>query len=111
MGTNHRLELFARLRGMPMKRPLRYYMAKNIFITTSGFYSDPGILCSLAEVGADNILFAVDHPYEEIAPATNWFDALQINYNDKLKIGRTNAIRLLKLNLPLEPEEQTSAHA
>ncbi|KAK9900868.1 amidohydrolase family protein [Cystobasidium minutum MCA 4210] len=100
--TNHRLELFARQRGMPMKHSLRHYLAKNIFITTSGFYSDPGMTAALVEIGADNILFAVDQPYEETAPATNWFDALQLNNNDKLKIGRANAIKLFKLKLPLD---------
>ncbi|KAL8291380.1 hypothetical protein RQP46_002358 [Phenoliferia psychrophenolica] len=99
--TNHRLELFARLRGMPMKHDLRHYLAKNIFITTSGFYSTPGLALALNEVGADNILFAIDHPYEEMEPATTWFDALQLNNNDKAKIGRTNAIKLLKLKLSL----------
>ncbi|KAK4697788.1 indoleamine 2,3-dioxygenase, partial [Phenoliferia sp. Uapishka_3] len=97
--TNHRLESFARLRGMPMQHDLRHYLAKNIFITTSGFYSDPGMALAMTEVGADNILFAIDHPYEEMEPATTWFDALQMNNNDKQKIGRGNAIRLLKLKL------------
>ncbi|KAL8279869.1 hypothetical protein RQP46_007719 [Phenoliferia psychrophenolica] len=99
--TNHRLELFARLRGMPMEHDMRHCLAKNIFITTSGFYSTPGLALALSEVGADNILFAIDHPYEEMDPATTWFDALQLNNNDKAKIGRTNAIRLLKPKLSL----------
>lgn len=43
-------------------------------------------------------------PYEETEPATNWFDALQLNDNDKRKIGRTNAIKLFKLKLPLDVE-------
>jgi len=101
--TNHRLELYARLRGMPMKHDLRHYLAKNILVTTSGFYSDPGMTQMLVEMGADNILFAIDQPYEETAPACVWFDRLQLNNNDKLKIGRANAIRLLKLKLPIEP--------
>ena len=101
-----------------MKHDLRHYLAKNIFITTSGFYSNPGLSLAMTEVGADNILFAIDHPYEEMEPATTWFDALQVcaflchqsmqltdvsqlNNNDKAKIGRTNAIKLLKLNLPI----------
>jgi hypothetical protein len=46
---------------------------------------------------------AIDQPYEETAPACVWFDRLQLNNNDKLKIGRANAIRLLKLKLPIEP--------
>jgi predicted TIM-barrel fold metal-dependent hydrolase len=48
---------------------------------------------------------AIDQPYEETAPACVWFDRLQLNNNDKLKIGRVNAIRLLKLKLPIEPNK------
>lgn len=56
-------------------------------------------------VPADDSLsiVAIDQPYEETAPACVWFDRLQMNNNDKLKIGRANAIRLFKLNLPIEP--------
>lgn len=61
-----------------MKHSLRHYLAKNIYITTSGFFSDPGMMLALVEIGGDNILFAVDHPYEEFEPATTWFDALQV---------------------------------
>lgn len=57
-----------------MKHDLRHYLAKNMFVhpstcrrtesddsnrsfvTTSGFYSDPGMTQMLVEMGADNIL-------------------------------------------------------
>jgi gamma-resorcylate decarboxylase len=44
-------------------------------------------------------MFSVDWPFEEIAHAASWFDAADISAHDRLKIGRTNAARLLKLDV------------
>ena len=41
----------------------------------------------------------MDYPFEETSDGANWFDALQLAESDKLKIARTNAIKLFKLNL------------
>jgi 2,3-dihydroxybenzoate decarboxylase len=41
----------------------------------------------------------VDWPFEEIAHAADWFDAVEIGENDRLKIGRSNAARLLELDV------------
>ena len=45
------------------------------------------------------MLFSVDYPFEATNDAASWFDALQMAESDKLKIARTNAIKLFKLNL------------
>jgi 2,3-dihydroxybenzoate decarboxylase len=54
---------------------------------------------TIAELGADHVMFSVDWPYEEIEHAASWFDKVELRESDRLKIGRTNAARLLKLNL------------
>ena len=48
-------------------------------------------------VGADRILYSVDYPYELYADASEWFDNAEINITDKVKIGRENARKLMKL--------------
>jgi 2,3-dihydroxybenzoate decarboxylase len=48
-------------------------------------------------VGADRILFSVDYPFETFADGCTWFDNLEINTRDRLKIGRENAKKLFKL--------------
>jgi 2,3-dihydroxybenzoate decarboxylase len=53
----------------------------------------------LLTLGADRVMFSVDWPFEEIAHGATWFDAVDMNESDRLKIGRTNAARLLKLNV------------
>ena len=48
-------------------------------------------------VGADRIMFSTDWPFENVDHAADWFDAVQISPADRMKIGRTNAVNLFKL--------------
>jgi predicted TIM-barrel fold metal-dependent hydrolase len=51
----------------------------------------------MLEIGADRIMFSVDYPFESSADAATWFDAAAISEPDRVKIGRTNALRLFRL--------------
>ena len=55
----------------------------------------------MIEVGADRMMFSIDYPYEYTYQGADWWDSLIVNPNDKVKMGRNNAIKLLKLDLPL----------
>ena len=52
----------------------------------------------MLEIGADRILFPTYWPFENVDHAVRWFDSAAISENDRVKIGRTNAIELFKLN-------------
>ena len=54
----------------------------------------------MLEIGADRILFSVDWPFENVDHAADWFTNASISEADRTKIGRSNAARLFKLNLP-----------
>jgi len=86
-------------RGYTGKRYLGEYFLDNFYITTSGNFSTPSFQCALAMVGIDRVLFSADYPFETNKDACDWFDNLQIAETDKLKIGRTNAIKLFKLDM------------
>ena len=83
------------------KYPVRYYFSKNIWITTSGHYSTTALQNAISEIGAERIMFSIDHPYEDIEEGSEWWDTLTLNPIDKVNMGRNNAIRLLKLDLPI----------
>ncbi len=70
---------------------------KNIVITTSGVFSDQPLLCSLAEIGDENILYSVDHPFESMEQAGLWFDKTPISADTREKISWRNTSRLMKL--------------
>ena len=70
---------------------------EHFYITTSGNFSDSAMLCSIMEMGADRILFAVDWPYVENRPGTEWMERIALSNEDKAKILSGNAKKLLKM--------------
>ena len=75
----------------------RDYFCKHFWITTSGFFSNPALLCCVMEMGVDRILFSVDYPFVDNKPGTDWIPTIPLSAEDKTKILSGNAERLLKL--------------
>lgn len=84
-------------KGFPAQRALGDYFRENFWLTTSGNFRTQTLIDAMLEVGADRILFSTDWPFENIDHAAQWFDAASISEADRLKIGRTNAVKLFKL--------------
>ena len=85
--------------GIPMKRKMRDYMCENVHLTTSGNFHDPSLRLTIEEVGIDRVLFSVDYPFETTSDACDWFDNNSLTDAERLQIGRTNAIKLFKLDM------------
>jgi len=75
----------------------RDYFSKHFWITTSGNFSNPALLCCVMEMGVDRILFSVDYPYVANKPGTDWIPTIPLSAEDKAKILSGNAQRLLRL--------------
>ncbi len=75
----------------------REQFSRHFYITTSGNFSTPALLCSMMELGVDRILFSVDWPFVQNVPGTKWMSELQLSAEDKTKILSGNAKRLLKM--------------
>jgi predicted TIM-barrel fold metal-dependent hydrolase len=75
----------------------REQFSKHFYITTSGNFSTPALLCSMMELGVERILFSVDWPFVPNVPGTKWMHELQLSAEDKTKILSGNAKRLLKI--------------
>jgi gamma-resorcylate decarboxylase len=82
----------------PAKRRFVDYFTENFHITTSGNFRTQTLIDALLELGADRIMFSTDWPFENIDHAADWFDTAAIAEADRVKIGRTNARRLFKLD-------------
>ena len=81
-------------------RPLGEYFLDHFLITTSGNFQDPAFKCCLEVVGVDRMFFCADYPFEKMEDAADWYDATEVvSKEDKLKIGRTNALELFNLDL------------
>jgi len=75
----------------------RDIFCNNFYVTTSGNFSNPALLCCVMEMGIDRILFAVDWPFVMNPPATEWMETVPLCDEDKAKILSGNARRLLKM--------------
>jgi gamma-resorcylate decarboxylase len=93
--SDHRLKKMPM--GIPAKQPLADYLRNNFYLTTSGNFRDQTLVEVVSEIGADRVLFSADWPFEEIAEAAEWFDGAGVSEADRLKIGRTNALRLFRI--------------
>ncbi len=83
-------------RGKPIA--FKETFLKHFWITTSGHFSTPALMCSLLEMGIDRILFSVDYPYVESLPGMKWMETVPLSTEDKEKMFNGNARRLLKIN-------------
>jgi gamma-resorcylate decarboxylase len=86
-------------RGYTGKRPLGEYFLKHFYITTSGNFCDPSFRCALEVMGDDRLMFSADYPFEKMEDAATWFDNTELTDSQRLKIGRTNALKLFNLSL------------
>jgi 2,3-dihydroxybenzoate decarboxylase len=84
------------VRGKQLK-PVSFYLRENFYLTTAGNFRTSAFIDTLLEIGADRLLYSVDYPYETVQEQTHWFDSLPISETDRRKIGRTNALELLRL--------------
>jgi predicted TIM-barrel fold metal-dependent hydrolase len=87
-------------RGYRGKRPLGDYFRENFHITTSGNFNDAAFRCTLDVIDHDKIYFSADYPFEKMEDAADWYDSTPVITEDqRLKFGRTNAMKLFKLDL------------
>ena len=95
----HRLDEHTRAaaarRGL-RKTPLEYFK-ENLLVTTSGNWYEPAFQCTVAALGVDRILFAVDWPYEANKTGVEFLKKISVSDADREKIAHRNAERLLRL--------------
>jgi hypothetical protein len=70
---------------------------RNISITTSGYTTLAPLQCALTVLGADRILFSVDHPFADSAQATAFLRSAPLSPADRDKIAHGNAERAFGL--------------
>lgn len=85
----------AKRRGLK-KSPLDY-LKENLLVTTSGNWYEPAFRCTLAALGVDKILFAVDWPYEANKTGVAFLKSVSLSDSDREKIAHGNAERVLRL--------------
>lgn len=88
MAADHGIEWRPKLKARPSE-----YFKQNFLITTSGMNYSPVLEFCIRELGADNIMWAIDYPYQQAADAVSFLDAAPISAADREKIYHGNAER------------------
>lgn len=70
---------------------------RNLYITTSAYTTVAPLQCALTVIGADRILFSVDHPFADSVQATTFLRNAPLSPADRHKIACGNAERVLGL--------------
>jgi 2,3-dihydroxybenzoate decarboxylase/5-carboxyvanillate decarboxylase len=73
------------------------YFRRNFAITTSGVEDPLALEYSIKKLGVDNVMWAIDYPYQPTAPAVKFMDEAPISDADKAKVYAGNAERIFKI--------------
>ena len=88
-----------RLGASPITMAPSEYFLRNFRITTSGQESDAALRYSIDVLGVDNVMWAVDFPYQEMTPAVEWMDAAPVTDTEREALYYKNAVREFKLSI------------
>ena len=92
-----RLDARAGAFGGEMKVKPSEIIRRNVAVTTAGMFSDPPLDCALQALGEDRVMYSVDHPFESMTAANQWFENAPLSAEAREKVAWRNAARLLKL--------------
>jgi predicted TIM-barrel fold metal-dependent hydrolase len=80
-----------------LKRKPSQQILEQVWITTSGIFSQPPFIAALQTFGIDRIMFSVDYPYALDAKGREFLDGCALAPADMAKLTHGNADALLKL--------------
>jgi 5-carboxyvanillate decarboxylase len=73
------------------------YIKRNFVITTSGVEDDLALEYSIRALGEDNVLWAIDYPYQPTKPAVEWMDNTPVTEAQREKLYHGNAERVFHI--------------
>jgi len=80
-----------------LSRPVSQTILDQVWITTSGIFTEPPFLAALLTFGIDRIMFSVDYPYAPDAKGREFLDRITLAPADMAKLCHGNADSLLRL--------------
>jgi uncharacterized protein len=80
-----------------LKRPISRAILDQVWITTSGIFSQPPFIAALQTFGIDRIMFSIDYPFAPNAAGRKFLNEVALSPSDLAKLTHGNADALLKL--------------
>ena len=82
-----------------LQRPISQTVLDQVWITTSGIFTEPPFLAALQTFGIDRIMFSVDYPYAPNMAGRRFLNSISLAPADMAKLCHGNADALLKLKV------------
>jgi 2,3-dihydroxybenzoate decarboxylase len=83
--------------GRKLQKRLSEYIRGNILVTTSGLYRPEALLCAIAAMGEDRVLYSMDYPFVHPQASIDCFENTPMSDEVREKIARLNAEKWLGL--------------
>jgi predicted TIM-barrel fold metal-dependent hydrolase len=85
--------------GLKLERSPLEIFQQNFWITTSGYFSIPPVLCAREVIGSDRILLSVDYPFSELKCGPQMLEDLRGDFTtaEIEGIAHGNAEKLLRI--------------
>jgi len=80
-----------------LSRPLAKTITDQVYITSSGLFTNTPFVAALETFGIDRLMFSIDYPYASHEDGRAFLDQLPVSPSDLAKFAHGNADRLLKL--------------
>jgi 2,3-dihydroxybenzoate decarboxylase/5-carboxyvanillate decarboxylase len=84
-------------RAPKTKLSMKEYLLRNFVITTSGVEDPLALDYAIKCVGIDNVLWAIDYPYQPMKPAVQFMDAAPVTEQQRHKLYHENAERIFHI--------------
>jgi 5-carboxyvanillate decarboxylase len=88
-------------RARKTKRSMAEYFQSNFVITTSGVEDPLALRYAIDKIGIDNVMWAIDYPYQPQKPAVDFMDAAPVTEDERHALYHGNAERIFHI-APLE---------
>jgi len=83
-----------------LARPISRTIQDQVWVTTSGIFSQPPLIAALMTFGIDRLMFSVDYPYASNRKGHAFLENASLPPADLAKLAHGNADRLLRLGAP-----------
>ena len=80
-----------------LQRPVSRAILDQVWITTSGIFTEPPLLAAQMTFGMDRIMFSVDYPYAPNMAGRRFLNSISLAPADMAKLCHANVDALLKL--------------
>jgi 2,3-dihydroxybenzoate decarboxylase/5-carboxyvanillate decarboxylase len=89
-------------RAPKTKLSVAEYFQRNFVVTTSGVEDPLALDYTIKKIGIDNVLWAIDYPYQPTQPAVAFMDSAPVTDAQRHKLYHENAERIFHIE-PLKP--------